>query len=747
MGKTKTTSIKLPRGSSELQTPIRTRKHFDTVNPLLAEEHYEKYLIVKNDHSGKEKHNRYYLCHEAIVEFYETSEVIPLVVENLKKNGIASTHLISLFPEQKNMIMTTLFALIGEGSSRSFVTKLITGFSHLLMILKKLKIPLKSLNEVNGNILKALVKDAKANAYSKSSLKSCTQFLRQVRSYYGNELEVPNLQQYGVAIRDNKEELSMVVSWQLDIYACKELDETIRLVKEYKEWMRDLKAIQALFTEDEIDQHGGIFTLKNLIFTYFNNIELLGKKSGKHNEIIQKAARALYGTELKVWKYQRGKSKQNREAEARLREKGEGGINITIHDERMFAIWQKVITPDFPYDRSIKPQYFFLNKSLDSWRYVISHRGIIDLTRFNRRIFPTKETIYPLYLLSLCRSGLNQQPIKDWRVWQDAQEEYQLGVDSGMGRLVDGFKGRGNTMQTTALDKQHCRYVDFFCNYITPLYKRSGNNHFFQYVAPQGSNSLSKIHTWDNLSLATMFFSKKHFFYKYSIEDTEMLPNGACQQKRIYSIEHEQIRKVKNLSEYLKGKVEWERQYELGHKKIETGIYYEQTGGFIDAKQHRIAMTLNTLLDFIRGKVSEKENPKLKVFKGPLADCQNPFKPDYNGAKPLRDGDVCTNWRKCLSGCSQCQPVKSVHGPNIMAWRIVMEELRSIYTDPQEWERMFLLDDHVAEAALNACYFTEEELFECKKKANEPRRLDFIRLEVLNSQKSRQLNHEEQANA
>lgn len=748
MGKTKTTSIKLPRGSSGPQSPNRIRKHFDTVNPLLAEEHYGKYLLVTNDLSRKVEHNRQYLHHEAMLEFLVASEVNPSLVEIQRRNNIGSSNLISLFPEQQDLIVATLYALIDEGSSRSSVQSLLEGFRHLLMVFKKLNTTLTYISEIDGVILNSLVKDAKANAYYKHSLKYCGQFLHLVRTRYGKDFEVPTLQKYGALNTSEKQEISLAVSWQLDIYACKELDEIIRLVQEYKEWMYELEAIQASFTQKELNQHGGIFTLKNLIFTYFENIDLHGSSSGSINEIIQKVARALYCVEIKIWKeYTKATIAEQKEI-ASLKKQGEGGFNITIQDERMFAIWHKVIAPNFPFDTALLPQYAFLSKSLQKWKDVQANGSDFTIKQFNRRIYPSKEDIYPLYLLSLCRSGLNQQPIKEWHIWKDEQGKYRLGEDSGMGRLVDGFKSRGNTIQTTALDKQHCRYIDFFCAYLTPLFEYSDDEHFFQYIAHQGSkNSQSKIKIWNRHSIINNFTGTNHFFYKHAIEDTKILSDGTYQQKRIYMINHEQIRKVRNLSEYLQGKVDWERQYGLGHKKIETGISYEQTVGFKDIKQHRIAMTLNQLLDFIKGKVSQQENPKFKVFNGPLANCQNPFEPDYIGSKPLHNGDVCTNWRKCLGGCSQCQPVKSVHGPNIMAWRIVMEELRSIYTDLQEWERMFLFDDQVAKATLEACHFTKEELAECQQKANEPERLDFIRREVLNSQRSRRLSQEERQNA
>jgi len=747
VGKTKTTTTKLPRGSLEPQSPLRERKHLDTVNPLLAEEHYGKYLVVKNNYSDTFNHNRQYIHHEAMIEFLEASEINPSLIENQRNKAISHIHLISLFPEQQNMIVATLHDLVEEGTSRISVGRLLKGLSLILKVFKKFDISLLSLSEINNALLKILLKDIKENTYSKNMLRSCVTLLHLVRAKYGKEFEIPGLQKYGALNIGEIQELTLDVSWQLDIYACKELDKTIRLVQEYKEWMHELEEIQAPFAKEELDHHSGIFTLKNLIFSYFENVELYGRTIGGLNQSIRLIALSLYGIELKVWKSSHP-NKEEKEAIVLLKKQGEGGFNITITDERMFALWHKAIAPDFPLETTFLPQYAFLSKSLSNWRDSQAYTNHFTIKQFNRRIYATIETIYPLYLLSLCRSGLNQQPIKDWRVWKDGDGKYRIGEDSGMGRLVDGLKSRGNTIQTTALDKQHCRYVDFFCEHLTPLFERSGDNHFFKYIGKIGpKKTQSKIMIWHGRSLSVMLNGTTHFFYKYPIMDTIILPDGTYQQKRIYTIEHEQIRKVKNLSDYLKGKADWERQYGLGHKKIETGISYEQTVGFKDAKQHRIVKTLNILLDFIRGRVSEQENPKLKVFKGPLADCQNPFEPDYVGSKALRDGDVCTNWRKCLSGCSQCQPVKSVHGPNIMAWRIVMQELRFIYTDIQEWERMFLLDDQVAEATLEACCFTKEELAEYQQKANEPRRLDFIRHQVLNSQRSRQLTQEERDHA
>ncbi|MCD6258716.1 MAG: hypothetical protein J7J31_03825 [Helicobacteraceae bacterium] len=739
MARTKTTSIQLPRGAKKSNEMSKLSNHFDNVNSLLANEHYGKYLIVQNSKSDPRSHNRQYFCFDSMIEFISVAGNNGLI-NSQKERGITNVHLLSRFPQHSKFIRDSIFTFIEPFTPRADTGNLLKGFGHFLMVLNNIN--WETLESINGNHLKMIEQDAKKNDYSKSTLENCTRFCNKLVSVYDKNLKVPKYTKYA-SVTNSKNELSLAVSWQCDIYACEELDGIMHLVNEYEEWMNELKAMQEIFSKEELSLHGGLFTLKNLIYTYFDNIDQFGRVSGPPNRVIRSAAYCLYGIKLNEWK----NSRRCTEHEVSLRKKGEGGLNISIQDERMFAIWHKVIAPEYPFVSDILPQYSFVQKNLGEWRRHVSKKFRFSLRVFDSRVYPDLRAIYPLYLLSLCRSGLNQQPVKDWRIWKDEDGGYHLGENSGMGRIVDGFKGRGNTIQSTALDHQQCKYVDFWCKYAKPLFNNCDNNYFFTF----GNNNAPRtgkieINAIDTSALRSMFYSKTHFFYQHNITDRVYQNDGTYKEKRLYSINHEKIRKVKNLSAYLEGKEQWERQFRLGHKDAKTEITYQKAREFQGSKQHRISITMNELLAFFKDKSSVKENPKFEIFTGPLSNCINPSEPDYIGVKKLRDGDVCVNWRKCLTKCSQSDVVKEIHGPNIMAWQNVMEELRSLYPN-EEWEKFFLLDNMAAEAALEMCKFTNEERIECELKAKQSGRVAFIRKEVLNSQRVRRLSLKEKDNA
>lgn len=740
MARTKITSTQLPRGTRKNLETSKLSKHLDSVNDLLADEHFGKYLIVKNSSTEKTKHNRQYMCLDAILEFMSLDSKNLGPLQGQKKRGISDIHLLSRFPQHYNFIQNTVFTLIKPYTHRATAGSLMKGFGHFLEVLKY--IDWVTLEIISGSHLKAIEKDAKANDYEKTKLTDCTTFLRAVISHYSKDLKVPNYSKYAKK-KKSSNNISLAVSWQCDVYACKELDETMKVVNEYKEWMKELKKMQEQFSQEELNKHGGLFSLNNLIFTYFDNIDNIGKQSGSTNRVIMRAAKSLYGINLQVWKYTRGRTIEDRRKEIALRAKSKGGINITINDERMFAIWYKIAVPSYPFQKDFLPQYSFIQKSIKDWKHKASKKCKFTVEVFNRRIYPDLQVVYPMYLLSVCRSGLNQQPIKDWHVWKDGQGNYHLGEDSGMGRIVDGYKGRGNSIQSTALDKQQCKYADFWCEYAKPMLEYSKDDHFFQHVENNTSNEdIVEVSRIDSTSFKSMFNGKAHFFYRNNIQDTIYLNDGQSKERRLYTIKHEKIRKIKNLSEYLEGKVQWERQYGLGHKDPNTEIIYQQTVEFKGLQQHRISTTMNELVDFFKGNLTAEDKPKLKILSGPLSNCKNPFEPTYMGAKDLRDEHVCINWSKCLTKCDKSQPVKNIHGPNIMAWQIVMEELRTMYSN-DEWDRLFLIDSMAATAALSSFDFINDEKILCENKAKQPGRIAFIRREVLNSKSSRKLSLEE----
>lgn len=742
MVKTKTTSSQLPRGSLQLDKSNNLSKHIDTVNLLFSHEHYGKYLVVTNSTGQNRKHNRQYICFDAMVEFLSPS-MHTGSLNALKKQGKGDSHLLSRFPKHYTFIQNSIFKLIKPYSSRKTVDRLLSGFSHFLKVLGD--IDWLSFETLNRDHIKLIEQDAKENEYSKTVLGNCTSFLNVVVSYYKMDLIVPAYMLY--ASKSNKiNEISIAVSWQCDRYACMELDETICLVNEYKEWMLDLKTIQEQFSEKELKQHGGIFTLNNIVFSSFDNIDKLGHRSSiSFNRVLQRLAMSLYGIQIKTWEHTSRKTIEERKQEDELRIIGKGGINISIHDERMFAIWHKIVAPNYPFITDFLPQYACIQKVFNSWRNTISKKYNFSLERFDKRIYPNLQTIYPLYLLSLCRSGLNQQPIRDWRVWKDIDNSFHLGIDSGMGRIVDGYKSRGNSIQSTALDHKHCKYIDFWCNYAKSLYEASNDDHFFQYLQTKTTEKgKDKVHIL-GASDKSISGASKNFLHRNIVIDIFYKQDGTITEENVRSIKHEKIRKVKNLSEYIQGKEQWERQFKLGHKNQDTELFYQKTAEFQGSIQHRINMSMNDLIDFFKGRLSVEERPELQIFAGPLSNCSNPFEPTYIGAKEIKDGDVCTNWRKCLTKCDKSELIKHIHAANIMSWRIVMSELHSIYST-EEWDRMCLLDDMAAEAALKVCGFTNEERVVYEAKAKEEGRLAFIRKEVLHSHRSRRLSKDEKHN-
>ena len=84
--------------------------------------------------------------------------------------------------------------------------------------------------------------------------------------------------------------------------------------------------------------------------------------------------------------------------------------------------------------------------------------------------------------------------------------------------------------------------------------------------------------------------------------------------------------------------------------------------------------------------------------------------------------------------CEQSEIVPYIHLPNILAWKHILDEQREVYT-PEQWERFNLLDYAATEAVLST--FSDEELKHHITKAKDPRRLQFIRQEVINSQRTR----------
>lgn len=728
---TKTSSTKMPRGSAEFLSIEKVRPHLDTVYPHFAEKHYRKYLIVTNDKYNKQPHSRLYLCYQSQIELMQTYADDALIK---MQSNVAQHNMFTRFPDRKDLTWSILIAIIDQGTSRQSALSLIKALGLLYKIFDEENIQFNDMNELSGPHIDVIKKHVQNNGkYLKSSLSDLSLMLRMIIINIQETFLVPDIRQYGtVGSKGIGKTPTHSITWQLDLYAEQAIESLIIRVKKYREWMNELNTI------------GNLFSLQNLAYTFFENLDKIGSGAGGANIRIRKLAIHLYGVELQCWENYQKIKKHEKVREIELRKLGKNGINITIRDERMFAMWHKVIAPNYPHDKQILSQYAFLFKiSLEAWRGNISKAIGINRIIFDTMIYPSFDELYPLYLLVLCRTGVNQGVAQDWRIWKDESDKYHLGIDSGMGRLVDGTKGRGNTEQTVALDRQIRRYVDFYTQWLTPIFEHSGNKHFFQCIS-NGSKS-GKIYTHiDPMTLAQKANRKQGTFYHiYPIIDEVVMPDGTHYEERVMWIKHHKIRKIKNLSDYLSGKDQYKRKMELGHKDLDTEYIYQQTVDFEDVKTHQIATAQNHFLDVVKGNADIENNPRLKIFTTPMSNCKNPKNPTYVGSKKLHSNDVCTNWRKCLTDCEQCEVIAKIHGPIIVAWRDCMDEMREIYTTTELWDRKFYYDYQAAVSTLEG--FNTDIMEVCEKKALEY--TDFVRRHILNSKRARKLNQEELLNA
>ncbi len=725
--KTKTASSKMPRGVAEFLSNEPVRPHFDSVYSHFAEEHYGKYLIVANNKGDKQPHNRFYLCHESMIELmgtYTSKKVSKLQL------GTAKHHTFTRFSDKKELTWNILSVVTDSSMSRQTAKIIISSLSLLYEIFCHENIEFNDMNELSGSYIDEIVKHVQGKGtYLKSNLQYLAQLLRLIEANIKETFTVPDLRQYGISGSRGVGTIpTLAIQWQLDIYAEQAIETHIKRVKQYQQWMK------------ELDEIGELFSLKNLAYTFFNNLDIMKSGAGAANIKIRKLAFNLHGIELRCWKSHCHMNKYEREREAELRNIGEGGINIAINDERMFAMWHKVILPNYPYENEILSQYACISENLEFWRANMSTKVGTSRTAFDAMIYPSYDEIYPLYLMVLCRTGINQGVVQDWRILKNENEKYCMGIDSGMGRLVDGDKGRGNTEQTAALDRQLRRYVDFFTKWMTPLFDHSQDDHFFQNINIGYRHKNAFYSIIDSYILSSKKNRKQDTFYHtFPIMDEVILPDGKRLEKRVTWIHHDKIRKIKNLSEYLEGKDQYIRKMERGHKNLETEYIYQQSVDFDEVKGHQIAMAQYKAVDVFMGKVDVEANPKLKIFTTPMSNCKNSKNPTYIGVKELHNNDVCTNWSKCLTSCDQSEVIAKTHGPVIVAWRNCMDDMHGLYPTDELWERVFYYDYQAAISTLES--FSPDIVKVCEEKAS--KYADFVRRHVLNSRHSRKLTQKE----
>jgi len=691
--------IKMPRGHRKSSSVI-TKRHFDYNNSIYAEEHYGKYLIVKNTNVDEAKHNRIYISRAEQIEFIKHSNnVYP---EDIKKGADkrykkpTQFHLLDRFPKYQVFIWSLLVNLDTQ-STRPYTTSIIKGLGSILDILinANKNLTLKDADSFNHTHHASIQESINLKQYGIFDyISAAWKYIIKSRS----EQDLPiSFNKPDTKTNPDNQAIPLDIVFQLDYYAQKELDEIVSHINQLEEWTKEY---------DGIDE---LFSLENLTYSYYKESSKQGNWS-----TLNKIAIELYNIDLQCYtqtkldkqgkRYYSYKDEEQRQQHKKLLNIAKNGIDININNKKMLVFWLKRISKDFPLLTKYKAPFEKIWTSpLKVTAQVRCKKIGIDLSDLINMVTPQPKHLYPLFLILLIRTGVNQEVIRTWSVAKEGNDQYALGEKWGQGIMIAGNKYRGNTEQVSIISKRSVeeKYLKAFMNWLHPIYKISSSTIFFQYVSLEG-----KIAIFSKKVLKNHLLSIYSFFNKYKIHD---------EGKRIYSIDHRYLRASKNYSRYLEGYGKWVRQKELGHQSESTEPkHYRKSNEWKIGSGHQIASSQNQLISFIKG---EDNNKRLsKAFQTPFCECSDPKNPKYKNAEKIEDNDVCRSWRKCLTECNNPKSIiPSVHGPLITAWRDLMEEKKDDFWRTEDWEKEFKLDINAANSVLDQ--FTEEEKALCSQQA------------------------------
>lgn len=739
--------IKLPLNyQTALESTDKKEELYDYQDIKYRDEHYGLYLMSDSE--------RIYLDIAAFKEYkYET--LLPNQIachKRLTRVGPAQHNIFSLFPERKEEIWSILELIYTSQVSTVLVQDMLRGIGDIItsinFINPKLTLTPDFVTHDNINQIRNYVQDKECPIsrgrfmsrvlymimpHSRLSfeLPPFDKLIHERRRKVEHKLEEDNLKNSATreGLYDLEGSISMPVIWQLDIYCRKELDSWMKRIEEFNGWKKDYEVVK---------EDGGLLSLKNIAFTYFYVADSSGRGATNYisfyNELAVKLHKiSLYWKDHKDFSHIKGnyKSQAILAYEQKLRTFGEGGILITIDSLKMLTFWMFEVFPRYPFEKTPDIKFQSISSFSLSTPTGVSQVPPYMVWKSNRltnlRVDPfeflslftsTSYHLYSFYLLILIRSKLNQEVVQDWKVQRQETGEYTLGKIAGPVHMVEGYKGRSNTIQDHTFDMETSKYVQFFLKHMRPLYEFTGKRGFFQYTGLSG-----EYYTWSSSTISNL---KKRasgipIFGKYQI-----LTNSG---ERVDWMDHRNIRPMKNYAGYRKDVARIQRQIELGHLNPETLNTYQQSLTFKGSDSIKTAITQNTLMAIFRGEITSKDDEKAAVFEEqPMNRCANPEKPSYYNAKQLKENEKCVNWRMCMM-CSECRVIPKLHGPVIQAWlNVMIEEEESFYTT-EEWEKEYDLDIFVVNDVLDR--FDKDERHHCIKEA--PKFQDFVRTYVMNS--------------
>lgn len=647
------------------------KPHFDKVSNEFAEEHYGSYVLYKSNKESRSLHTRIYLDYNLGVEFrkelLKNRKIVNRLTgySNYKKSRIS---LLNHYPEFESFIKDTALKITPENLSRIGTENYIRGFSVFLMIMRLKKYKLDKFSDLKNEYQNIAWDNLKKDEYFKKSAKELYTFFNSV----SNNLASFILQKR-TSNKNNSPLLGLPTTtlFQIDYYCRQEIKLNMANFNETKLWLKEYKNM------------GPLFSLFNLSYTYYYGYEV-NKRDQRIT--LRMLALKLYNVELECWEKRIKTNKKyiyvyknniQKKKHKNLLEISKSGRNIMIMNEKICFFWmlESVENPLHPTQEKIE----YLN--IINWEKLCHFaRNInVEMNEVRKRIYPNVQKIYPLYLFLLIREGINDEVLKNWLVHKQEKGNYLLGEDLGLVTIIQGLKSRSNDIQWTPIKNNSSsqKYIDFYLEWLLPIYSKSELDYFFQYCIPGGQNIYEHVRggVWKKAKDAKSWFFKKYKIY---------LPNGDI----VNYIDHRQPRVNVQFNDYLKGLDEWERQFNKNHKSIDTQLHYDNMDERKIIQRNKIGKLLNDVEGIFKGVITTEMNKKAKVFNGLFADCSNPENPSFAGSIRLKENEVCTDWFMCLVSCSKSMFEAKVHGPPVMAYLEYIEEQKEFLSE-EVWEKEY----------------------------------------------------------
>jgi hypothetical protein len=402
----------------------------------------------------------------------------------------------------------------------------------------------------------------------------------------------------------------------------------------------------------------------------------------------------------------------------------------------MYAWWHKTLFPEWPFVKTMAMPYNTVFASRYSLSYQIKS-GEISLSDFNERIMPDVHVIYLVYLRLLIDTTANTDTVSNTQVHKKTDGTYGMGEIHHNLRMLNSVKTRSNTVTPSFIVKGTLtdQYINYFTEWLTPIYERSNNNKFLQYVTSSGR--IVKFDSENVKTLNPQSFNRKKlhskelvFFERYeiykSIEKVIITKEKAkeiiLQKERVWWIKHKNIRPANNFKNYHLDYGEWVRAHAvLGHQGDQTEKDNYRKFSWKLGEEHQTAVSLLHIQKFIEKKVVDEKLEN--AFEQPHCGCRDNVNPSFEGAPKINDGEVCTSWRYCLTRCENSYIFPKHHGPTILAWKMLMEQEREQYIRTEDWDKEYS-EDYAAAVVVTRMFKPEDEEF-IKSKAAE--RMPFVR--------------------